>query len=209
MVNRLTVSQQTPSPPPPKLWERQKKRLLLWFVPIVGILLFTAYKELQSALAQPKVLFVLGGLEKREWVAANFAKTHPDVEVWVSSGSPQGYVEDVFRRVGVERDRLHLDYQALDTVTNFTTLVDELEAAGVESVYLVTSEDHMRRARVVGEIVFGSRGIVIKPIPVESQETPESWVKTMRDGARALFWVFTGQTGASVKQEYKFQGLDH
>jgi uncharacterized SAM-binding protein YcdF (DUF218 family) len=88
---------------------------------------------------------------------------------------------------GIERNRLHLDRRAVDTVTNFTTLVDELQAQGIDSVYLITSDDHMRRARVIGEIVFGSRGIVIKPLAVPSRRKPEPIEKSLRDGARAIF----------------------
>ncbi|MDB9312766.1 YdcF family protein [Spirulina sp. CS-785/01] len=209
MVIRLVSSQQKSAPSSTVMGWHLKNRLLLWFMPMVAVMLFTAYKEVQSAIAQPKVAFVLGGLDKREIFAANLAKEHPEIEqVWVSSGSPQVYVEKIFAQAGVSRDRLQLDYEALDTVTNFTSLVDELEASGVKSVYLITSDNHMRRARIVGEIVFGSRGIVIKPLTVPSQSPSESWLKSVRDGARALFWVFTGRTGVSLKERHEFHGLD-
>ena len=65
-------------------------------------------------------------------------------------------------------------------MTSFTTLVDELKAEGIDSVYLVTSDDHMRRARVIGEIVFGSRGIILEPLPVISGRSPEPIEKCFR-----------------------------
>lgn len=126
------------------------------------------------------------------------AQQHPYLQIWVSSGSPEGYAQRLFTNAGIEGDRLHLDYQASDTVTNFTSLVDELQAQGIDSVYLITSDDHMRRARVIGEIVFGSRGIVLKPIPVPSERNPEPIEKSLRDGARALLWLVTGNTGANL-----------
>ncbi|MCZ0904957.1 YdcF family protein, partial [Microcoleus sp. HI-ES] len=101
---------------------------------------------------------------------------------------------------GIESDRLHLDYRAVDTVTNFTTLVDELKAQGIESVYLITSDDHMRRAQIIGEIVLGSRGISFKPVAVPSGRTPEPVQKAVRDGARAILWLTTGYTGANFSQ---------
>ena len=107
----------------------------------------------------------------------------------------------VFDKAGIERDRVHLDYRAQDTVTNFTTLVEQLQLAGVESVYLVTSKNHMRRARIVGEIVFGSRGIILKPMVVESKGKPEPLSKTVRDGGRAFLWLLTGKTAVSLKDK--------
>jgi uncharacterized SAM-binding protein YcdF (DUF218 family) len=94
---------------------------------------------------------------------------------------------------------LHIDRQAVDTVTNFTSLVDKLQAQGIDSVYLITSDYHMRRARVIGEIVFGSRGIVLKSVPVPSGRSPEPIKKAIRDGARAILWVTTGHTGATLR----------
>src|SRR5919199_1705204 len=108
---------------------------------------------------QPDAIFVLGGAAERERFAAKFAQKHPGLPIWVSSGSPEAYARKIFARAGIKKSRVHLDYKALDTVTNFTSLVDVFQAQGIGSVYLITSSDHMRRARVIGEIVFGSRGI--------------------------------------------------
>ncbi len=149
---------------------------------------------------QKKAIFVLGGSPERERFAAEFAHSHPGLPIWVSSGSPKDYARRVFARAGIDRSRIHLDYQAVDTVTNFTSLVDEFQDRGINSIYLITSDDHMRRARVIGEIVFGSRGITIKPVPVPSGRAPESTEKCLRDGARAIFWLSTGHTGASFGQ---------
>ena len=157
------------------------------------------YKQLQQWLVRPEAMLVLGGAEERERYAAKLAQKHSDLVVWVSSGSPRWYVEQIFQQEGIARDRVRLDYQAQDTVTNFTTLVDDLKAQNIDSVYLVTSENHMRRARVIGEIVFGSRGITLKPVAVPTDSPAESWQKSLRDGCRAVLWVTTGHTGASLR----------
>lgn len=156
------------------------------------------YKQIQSYFVKPEALFVLGGHEEREHFAAQLAKQHPHIPIWVSSGSPKDYAQKIFAKEGIKRDRLHLDYQASDTVTNFTSLVDRLKAEGIDSVYLITSENHMLRARIIGEIIFGSRGIIVKPISVPSDSPPESIRKSLRDGARAILWLTTGHTGATV-----------
>ena len=56
----------------------------------------------------------------------------------------------------------------------------------------------MLRARIIGEIIFGSRGIIVKPISVPSDSPPESIRKSLRDGARAILWLTTGHTGATI-----------
>lgn len=168
---------------------RQLQWLLILLVLISSIF---GYKQIQSYLVQPDAVLVLGGHEEREKFAAELGKRHPHLDIWVSGGSPQDYVKRIFATRGIKSDRLHLDYRANDTVTNFTTLVDELEARGIDSIYLVTSENHMTRARIIGEIVFGSRGIVLKPLAVPSSLPPEPIEKSVRDGARSILWLTTG-----------------
>ncbi|MDX2230687.1 MAG: YdcF family protein [Leptolyngbyaceae cyanobacterium bins.349] len=150
---------------------------------------------------QPTAILVLGGDPAREDFAAEFARQHPSLPIWISSGSNQEYTEGVFSDAGIDFHRLHIDRTAQDTVSNFTTLVDELQQRGISSVYLITSDYHMRRAQVIGEIVFGSRDISLKPISVPSSEDAESVLKAVRDGARAVLWVTTGHTGATFSPQ--------
>lgn len=149
---------------------------------------------------QPDAIFVLGGATERERFAAKFARQHPDLPIWVSSGSPKDYARRVFAKAGIDKSRVHLDYQAVDTVTNFTSLVDKFQAERFDSVYLITADYHMRRARVIGEIVFGSRGIKILPVSIPTGKPSETREKCLRDGARAILWVATGHTGATIAQ---------
>lgn len=171
-----------------------------WF--LVGLLMacWFGYQQLKSGFQRPQALLVLGGDKQRELFAAKFAQNHPSLPIWVSSGTNPEFAQWVFSEAGIKPDRLHLDYRAVDTVTNFTTLVDELQAKGIESVYLITSDDHMRRAQIIGEIVLGSRGISFKPVAVPSGRTPEPIEKAVRDGARAIVWLTTGYTGADFSQ---------
>ena len=167
---------------------------LLLGLTLVGAI---AYKQIRNYIDTPQALLVLGGALEREEFAAEFARNNPHLQIWVSGGSNPEYAEWIFSKAGIDLERVHLDYQAQDTVTNFTTLVDQLKSEGIASVYLITSDDHMRRAQVIGEIVLGSRGISFKPLPVPSGRSPEPIEKAIRDGARAILWLTTGYTGAS------------
>ncbi|MEC4986465.1 MAG: YdcF family protein [Oscillatoria sp. PMC 1068.18] len=178
--------------------QRNRFRFGIWLLPIIVVSLWFGYREVMSYLVKPDAVFVLGGAEERERFAAELAQEDPELEIWVSGGSPHWYAEKIFNNAGIERSRVHIDRSAIDTLTNFTTLVDEMQAENIDSVYLVTSDDHMRRARVIGEIVFGSRGIILKPMSVASGREPEPVSKCVRDGTRALIWLTTGEKGAKL-----------
>lgn len=174
---------------------------------VIATFLCVGLKTRNSVDSTPEAFLVLGGHEERERYAAKLAQQHRDLPIWVSSGSPQEYARQIFAKAGISSDRLYFDYRAKDTVTNFTTLVDELKAQGIDSVYLVTSENHMKRATIIGDIVFGSRGIDFQPVAVPSENPPESLDKCLRDGARAVFWLITGHTG-SVLMQYSNRNVE-
>jgi uncharacterized SAM-binding protein YcdF (DUF218 family) len=151
---------------------------------------------------QRKAILILGGSPNREIYGAMYALKNPNMPIWVSSGSPKEYSQAVFSKAGIKSDRYVLDYRAVDTVTNFTTLVDEFSARQVTDVYVITDAFHMPRAQVIGSVVLGSRGIKMHPVAIPSnliyadvqyrdKEVPK---KSVRDGLRSLVWLFTGTT---------------
>lgn len=181
---------------------RRRKLLLL---SIVVTSLCVGFKPINRSSINtdsnsPEALLVLGGHEERERFAADLAQQYPQLPIWISSGSPRHYAQAIFAHAGINTNRLRFDYRAKDTVTNFTTLVDELKAEGIDSVYLITSENHMVRAKIIGEIIFGSRGIKFEPIAVPSDNPPEPLKKSLRDGARSILWLVTGHTGSILVQ---------
>ncbi|MEO0986145.1 MAG: YdcF family protein [Cyanobacteria bacterium J06639_14] len=170
---------------------------MLLLVPFVWL----GQGQVKAKLRAPQAILVLGGDAQREHFAADLARQNPDLEVWVSSGSNPEYAEWLFQEANIEAMRLHLDYRAVDTVTNFTTVVKDLKAKDIQSVYLVTSDYHMRRAAIIGQIVLGRYDIAFQTISVPSDSPhPEPLVRGIRDGARAVWWILTGQTGASLRQ---------
>jgi len=185
-----------------KLYKGLNISRISWF--LVGFLVtfWIGYQQFAGSIEPPQALFVLGGAIEREVFAAEFAQQHPHLDIWVSSGTNPEYAEWLFSQAGISQTRLHLDYDAVDTVTNFTTIVDKLKSQGITSVYLVTSDDHMRRARVIGQIILGSRGITFKPLPVPSGRSPEPIEKVIRDGIRGIVWLTTGYTGANFLHQF-------
>lgn len=182
---------------------RLRSRLIRWLplLFLVPVSTWATQRQLKLWSRPAEAIVVLGGEIDREAYAAKMAQEHEQLPVWVSSGTNPEYAEWLFfEEAGLERDRLHLDYRAVDTVTNFTTIVEDLKSAGIDKIYLITSENHMRRASLVGEIVFGSNDIVFEPVTVPSTLAAEPVNKTVRDGIRALLWTFTGYTGADLAE---------
>lgn len=148
---------------------------------------------LEPLLPPPQQILVLGGDLEREEVGAQLAY-RSQLPLLVSSGSNAEYARWLIERNGLDPARVQLDYRASDTLSNFTTLVDELNRKGVRHVLLVTSSDHMERALLVGRVVAGSRGIYLTPVLVPCAKNCqfESRSKVWSDGLRALVWVISG-----------------
>lgn len=185
---------------------KQIRKKLKWLAiaGVAGSLILLGSLSLRLAIAvhqspQPETILVLGGGTGREEAAAQLAKYYPKLTVWVSSGdgTPQA-VYAIFRATGVAAERVHPDYRATDTVTNFTTLVPEFKQRQIRHLLLVTSDFHMPRARAIATVVLGSQGIAFTPVAVPSERQPESMLRIVRDIGRSLLWIATGKTGASL-----------
>lgn len=143
----------------------------------------------------PQMILVLGGDATREAAAARLAQRRR-LPIVVSGGTNPEYARWLFlEREGLPADRIRLDYRARDTVSNFTSLVDDLRRARIRHALLVTSTDHMDRALLVGRIVAGSRGIHLTPVPVSCGDlcVVEGRRKVWGDGLRAALWVVSGR----------------
>jgi uncharacterized SAM-binding protein YcdF (DUF218 family) len=165
--------------------------LLLSFIPVR---LAIAYLQSPS----PQAILTLGGGGDREPYTAHFAKNYPDLQIWVSSGQPPDQARQIFNSVGIPDSRVHIDRRAVDTVTNFTSLVADLKSQNIHHIYLITSDFHMKRAKAIALLVLGSRGIAFTPVAIPTSIPPESLSRVLRDFGRALIWLFTGRTGASL-----------
>jgi len=176
----------------------RKVKILMLGLAIAGVVvLLSGYRKANKAI------LILGGSPSRELYGAVYALKNPYMPIWVSSGSPKEYSDEVFARAGIKRDRYVLDYRATDTVTNFTTLVDEFKARQITDVYVITDGYHMPRAQVIGNVVLGSQGIKMHPVAIppdlkyysdtkyRAKEVPK---KSVRDGARSVLWLLTGVT---------------
>jgi uncharacterized SAM-binding protein YcdF (DUF218 family) len=149
---------------------------------------------------EPQAILTLGGLHPREQLAAQLASQYPHLIIWVSSGSDDQITRKIFQDAGISSNRYHLDRRATDTVTNFTTLVEDFKKQDIKHLFLITSDFHLPRAKAIATLVLGSQGITFTPVSVPSQQPPEPQIKIIRDVARALIWILTKRTGSRFNQ---------
>lgn len=190
----------------PKKWHKYRNLIRKYFyVFLIGFLIsLLSIIPLRSMITSwkapnPQAILVLGGPPNREEAAAQLSAYEPHLEIWISKGiysSKPKEVLSIFQKAGVDIRKVHLDYQATDTVTNFTSLVSEFKTQNIKHLYIITSDSHMPRAKTIATIILGSNGIIFTPVYVPTSNEEESFGKVLRDGARSILWVFTGFSGA-------------
>jgi uncharacterized SAM-binding protein YcdF (DUF218 family) len=192
-----------------RLQGQHKQRQFLCWVGLSCFLALGSVIPLRLAIAHyqaplPQAIFVLGGGKEREQFTAQFAQSHPKLPIWISSGIRPHKTHEIFRAASIPSNQLHIDCRAVDTVTNFTSLVAEFKKQNVQHLYLITADFHMPRAKAIATLVLGSQGIAFTPIsapippPSSDHHPPESWISTFRDSGRSIFWIVTGRSGASL-----------
>mmetsp|Transcript_34109 Transcript_34109/g.107023 ORF Transcript_34109/g.107023 Transcript_34109/m.107023 type:complete len:215 (+) Transcript_34109:24-668(+) len=144
-----------------------------------------------------QVVLLLGGSLRRELLCAAAAgRRCPQAALLLSSGCADAAELAAARAscAGAADVPVLVDCRAVDTVTNFTSVVEDLAGGGVASVSIATDRAHARRAAWVGSLILCSQGIAVaEPISVDSGEVLcESALRTLRDCLRALLWVACG-----------------
>ena len=142
----------------------------------------------------PELVFVLGGDIDRESAGMEIAK-QLNLPLLISSGSNPEYSDWLIKKKGMSSYLIRKDYRAVDTFTNFTSLIDELYEENTSHLLLVTSDYHIERAKAIGHIIAGSRGIKITSlsIPCSSKCIQESNYKKNIDVLRSITWIVTGR----------------
>ncbi len=152
----------------------------------------------------PQAILTLGGDTQREVFTAQFAKTHQYLPIWISTGSVPKVGRKIFQDAGILETQFYLDRRATDTVTNFTTLVEDFKKQHIKHLFLITSDFHLPRAKAIAFVVLGSQGIAFTPVSIPTDQQPESKLKIVRDITRAFIWIFTKHTGSSLDNHRRF-----
>ncbi|MGF1479779.1 MAG: YdcF family protein [Cyanophyceae cyanobacterium] len=147
---------------------------------------------------EPEAVLVLGGTPERTKFAAQFYQSHPSLEIWISDYQHYEINQQIVRDYGIPAQQVHYDLGATDTITNFTCTLEEFKQHNLRHLYLITADFHMARSLAIATLIFGSQGIIVTPVPISTPEPRESWWLILRDVLRALVWLVTGWSGASL-----------
>ncbi len=172
----------------------------IFFTLIFAIFWSTSYGPLNPFIRtlfnnnSPQLILVLGGDIDREKLGLKMSK-NLNLPIIISGGSNPEYSDWLIGEEGIPYDQVRRDYRAKDTLTNFTSLVDEISLEGINHALLITSEDHINRAMTIGNIVAGSRGIRLTSIsvPCASLCKKEKQKKHYFDLIRAITWITLGK----------------
>jgi hypothetical protein len=152
---------------------------------------------LVSASSQPVDAFlVLGGSIRREIHVADLAKQYPQTPILISQGSPEPCIWLIFHQKHIAASKVWLENCAHSTFENFYYSTPILQTWRVHKVKLITSSNHLFRAKLMAQIILGAHGIWVEPDLVTEEGIPgnqESWLKTWLDITRSCFWAVFSQ----------------
>ena len=172
--------------------------VLIFFSTFIGYRYLLPFLKSQFNNQQPQVILVLGGDIDREVAGIKIAK-ELNIPLIISGGSNSQFSDWLIKEGGISKDLVKRDYRAKDTLTNFTSIIDDLKEEKITHILLITSKYHIERAKVIGEIIASSRGIRLTSlsIPCKSfcsvKEQKESAPKKNIDFLRSIIWVVTGK----------------
>ena len=135
------------------------------------------------------VILQLGGNPARSETGIELAKAYPEAKVVISTGEHS--CKQMYIDAGVDADRIILDDEALDTVTNLTTTYKLLRRLNCKRVFVVTDMFHTYRANLITMAVWGCR-IPFYMVPHGTVRQPKDSTYAPSDFFRALLWRLTG-----------------
>jgi hypothetical protein len=131
----------------------------------------------------------LGGRVERAHRTADEAQIHPDARVVISGEREPAAVRDILHARGVGLERVQWEFEAWDTVSNFTETIGLF--LGIRELRVVTDPFHRRRAWLVGRIVYAFTGVRIV-MAVSDGPGRDPWLRLVRDIVRAIRFRLSG-----------------
>jgi vancomycin permeability regulator SanA len=147
----------------------------------------------------------LGGSVHRLNKAIETYRQNPGAFIIISSEGGTQQCLDKLNAAGIPSTDYIFDFNAWDTVTNFTATYDYIRKRGTKTLFVVTDKFHMPRAMAIAKIVYLFTGV--KLIACESLEgdlnRTESKVKVNEAIIRTTLWKFLGYLPGSNGPTYR------
>lgn len=180
-----------------KAWQILKLLCFCAAAILMMSLLFKFTIELPlNASKSADTIFVLGGSIQREILAAKLSKENSQFKILISQGSADPCILKIFTEEKSNLNKVWLEKCADSTFDNFFFGVPILKKWNVRKVKLITSASHFPRAKWLGKIMLGARGIAIDFEIVTEKGIPgnqESCFKTGLDVTRSILWAIVSQ----------------
>jgi uncharacterized SAM-binding protein YcdF (DUF218 family) len=167
------------------------------------------FLQLQAAMAEPpSAIAVIGGGVPREIAAAQLAQKYPDLPVIILDGSSLACLKKIFTQERkVAWQRVVGDYRSTSTLTTLTTLTPYLESSHPSKVIIVTDTGGWLRAKTLGSIILGSRGVAMVPALLDGKGSSrgESIPKIAAESFLAIGWTLFGDAslpGGFLRSSY-------
>ena len=139
------------------------------------------------------VIIHLGGDPTRVYETIQTARDNPSALIIVSSEGNPVWVDQQLQAAGISRDRYVFDFNAWDTVTNFTETKRWVMQQRPQKLFVVTNQFHIPRAETIAYCVFWKEGVKVVSCPVADRAPhSESWQLVLGDVVRALVWRLSG-----------------
>ena len=136
-----------------------------------------------------KAILGLGGNINRLDTVLELAKQYPDALIIISSEENPAECLAKLKAAGIPKDKFILDYNAWDTVTNFTKTFPIIRDQEIGDLYVVTDLFHIPRSEAICESVYFGRGVQKNYVAHGSDDHKEViW----GDLFRSFFWRLTG-----------------
>lgn len=138
------------------------------------------------------IVLWLGGNFARGNKVAEIALQNTSTTVLVSSESDARACHQFLLNTGLPRERFILNYDAWDTVSNFTKTWPIVERLKAQHVYVVTDGFHMKRAMAIANAVYCMRPVIAHACPCSPIGKGEPEHRVREDRLRAMTWRLTG-----------------
>lgn len=142
------------------------------------------------------VIICLGGDYHRNQTAAELAKQNPTAVVLVSSDGPVELGAPYYKDL---ESRVFWDFNAWDTISNFTETYNWIKEKDPKKLWVVTSDYHMKRSMAIAGPVWFSRNVEVIPVehPSPYQKDPDPLIYMLR----AFLWrLGFSYSGGLIKQ---------
>lgn len=152
-----------------------------------------------------KIILELGGSPHRLYKAIEIYKKNLDAIILISSESSPQTCLNILMNAGVPYSKIFFNFDAWDTVTNFTLTFPLINQAEAKKLFVVTDRFHMDRAMTIANTVYFGTGV--DTIPCESLDgdlsRKESSSQIFNNFLRALTWKVFGYTNydSGVRRE--------